>query len=62
MASGSASRPACPGEQGVDPAAQPRPIGRRQVEMAVEVEQGDLTDLLTGALRGDEAEGDVAQV
>ena len=47
------------GEQGVDAAAQPRPIVRRQVEMAAEVEQGDLADLPAGALRGDEAEGEI---
>jgi hypothetical protein len=47
------------GEQCVDPRAQPRPVVLRQVELAAEVEQGDLADLLAGALGGDEAEGEV---
>ena len=46
------------GEQCVDPGAQARPVVPGQVELAAEVEQGDLTNLLAGALGGDEAEGE----
>ncbi len=47
------------GEQRVDTGAQARPVGLRQIEMAAEVEQGDLADLLAGALGGDETEGEI---
>jgi hypothetical protein len=45
------------GEDGVDAGAQTRPVGLWQVEMAAEVEQGDLAHLLAGALGGDQPEG-----
>jgi len=51
-----------PGEQGLDPSAQARPVGLRQVEMAAEVEQGDLADLIAGALGGDETEREIGFV
>ena len=38
------------GEQGVDPGAQSWPVLLGQVELAAEVEQGDLADLLASAL------------
>jgi hypothetical protein len=44
---------------GADAAAQPWAIVRRQVEMAAGFEQGDLADLPAGALRGNEAEGEI---
>ena len=47
------------GEQRVDTGAQARPVGRRQIEMAAKVEQGDLADLLACALGGDETEGEI---
>jgi hypothetical protein len=47
------------GEPGVDPSAQARPVVLGQLEMATEVEQGDLTDLLAGAFGGDEAKGEI---
>ena len=47
------------GEQGVDPGAQARPVGLRQVEMAAKVEEGDLADLIAGALGGDETEREI---
>src|ERR1700683_236988 len=47
------------GEQRVDTGAQAGPVGLRQIEMAAEVEQGDLADLLGCALGGDETEGEV---
>jgi hypothetical protein len=50
------------GKQGIDPGAQPRPVVLRQVELAAEVEQGDLADLLAGAFGGDEAEGEIGFV
>ena len=46
-------------KQRVDTGAQARPIGLWQVEMAAEVEQGDLADLLACALGGDEPEGEI---
>jgi hypothetical protein len=46
-------------EQGVDAGTQARPVGLRQVEMAAEIEQGDLTHLLANALGGDQAMGEV---
>ena len=50
------------GEQCVDPGAQPRPVALGQVELAAEVEQGDLADLLAGAFGGDQTEGAVGFV
>jgi hypothetical protein len=50
------------GEQCVDPGAQPRPFVLGQVELATEVEQGDLADLLAGAFGGDQTEGEVGFV
>ena len=47
------------GEQCVDPGAQARPVVPGQVELAAEIEQGDLTDLLAGAFGGDQPEGEV---
>jgi len=47
------------GEQRVETGAQAGPVGLRQIEMAAEVEQGDLADLLGCALGGDETEGEV---
>ena len=47
-----------PGEQRLDPGAQARPVRLRQVEMAAEVEQGDLADLIACALGGYEPEGE----
>ena len=48
-----------PGEQCVDTGAQARPVGLGQVEMAAEVEEGDLADLIARALRGDETECEI---
>ena len=48
-----------PGEQCLDTGAQARPVGLRQVEMAAEVEEGDLADLVAGALGGDETEREI---
>jgi hypothetical protein len=48
-----------PGEQRVDPVAQARPVGPRQVEMAAEVEESDLADLIAGALGRDETEREI---
>jgi hypothetical protein len=47
------------GEQGVDAGAQPRPVGLRQVKMAAEVEESDLTDLIAGAFGDDETEREI---
>jgi hypothetical protein len=47
------------GEQCVDTGAQARPVRLRQIEMAAEVAQGDLADLLACALGGNETEGEV---
>jgi len=49
-------------EQGFDPGAQARPVALRQVELAAQIEQGDLADLLAGAFGGDEAEREVGFV
>jgi hypothetical protein len=48
-----------PAEQCVDTGAQARPVGLRQLEMAAEVEQSDLADLIAGALGGDETEREI---
>ena len=45
-----------PGEQRLDPGAQARPVRLRQVEMAAEIEEGDLADPTAGALGSDETE------
>lgn len=50
------------GKQGVYPGAQGLPVALWQVELAAKVEQGDLADLLTDALGGDEAVGEVCFV
>jgi hypothetical protein len=50
------------GERRLDPGAQARPIGWRRIELAAEIEQRDLADLLAGALRGDEAEREIGCV
>jgi hypothetical protein len=47
------------GEDGVNAGAQTRPVGLRQIEMAAEVEQGDLTHLLAVALGGDQPVGGI---
>lgn len=47
------------GKQGLDPGTKARPVILGQVEMAAEVEQGDLANLLTRALGGDEPVGEV---
>src|SRR3954451_25446032 len=49
-------------EQGFDPGAQARPVALRQVELAAQIEQGDLADLLAGAFGSDEAEREVGFV
>ena len=51
-----------PGEECIDPAAKARPIALGQVEVAAEIEQGDLADLLAGAFGGDETEGEIGFV
>ena len=38
-----------PGEKGLDAGAQARPIALGEIELAAEVEQGDLEDLFAGA-------------
>jgi hypothetical protein len=48
-----------PGEQCVVARAQARPVILGQLEMAAEVKQGDLVDLLACALGGDETVGHV---
>ena len=48
-----------PGEQGLDPRAQARPIALGEIELAAEVEQGDLADLFADAFGGDETEREV---
>ena len=47
------------GQDDIVTGAQARPIGVRQVEMAAEVEPGDLADLIARALGGDETEGEI---
>src|ERR1019366_6030797 len=49
-------------EQGLDPGAQARPIALGQVELAAEIEQGDLADLFAGTFGGDETEREVGFV
>jgi hypothetical protein len=51
--------PSLPGKQCVDAGAQARPVALGQLEMAAEVEQGDLADLLACALGGNETEREV---
>ena len=50
------------GEQGLDPGAQTRPVALGQVELATEIEQGNLADLFAGTLGGDETEREVGFV
>ena len=50
------------GQHRLDAGTQTRPVRLRQVEMAAEVEQGDLADLLAGPQRGDEAVGEIGLV
>jgi hypothetical protein len=45
------------GEQCLDAGAEARPVLPGQFEVAAEVEQGDLTDLLAGAFGGDQPVG-----
>jgi hypothetical protein len=47
------------GEQGLDPGTQTRPIALGQIELAAEIEQGDLADLFASPFRGDEAKCEV---
>jgi len=47
------------GEQGLDAGTETRPVTLRQVEMAAEIEQGDLADFIAGAFGGDEAVGEI---
>ena len=48
-----------PAKQRLDPGAQARPTGLRQVEMAAKVEQGELADPVAGTLGGDETEREI---
>ena len=48
-----------PGEKGLDAGAQARPIALGEIELAAEVEQGDLADLFAGAFGDDETEREV---
>ena len=48
-----------PGEKGLDADAQARPIALGEIELAAEIEQGDLADLFAGAFGGDETEREV---
>jgi hypothetical protein len=61
MMSGSASISTCPASK-ASILAQRLPVALWQVELAAKVEQGDLADLLTDALGGDEAIGEVCFV
>jgi hypothetical protein len=47
------------GEQCVDTSAKSGPVALRQVDVAAEVEEGDLADLLAGALGGYETECEI---
>ena len=55
----SGSMPACPARRASMRAAQARPIALGEIELAAEVEQGDLADLFAGAFGDGETEREV---
>ena len=57
MASDSGEHAGLPGEKGLDAGAQARPIALGEIELAAEVEQGDLADLFAGAFGGRRRDG-----
>ena len=56
---GDGEHDALPGEDCVDARAEAWPFGLWQVEVAAEIEAGDLADLLSRAFGGDEVECEI---